>query len=438
MENKKGNKIKYIVFGFFMASLFVPMLQTQFRFFKECTLQGFFDTETFPAFSDSLFKAGIFQEKFEKATTDNIGGHDFLVKFECQLNYNIFNISKAQNIVVGKNGYLYGTSYINAVNGQDFVGKEEIDINIQKAILVEKELKKRGVNLIFAFAPGKGSFYPEFIPDKFMQNVNPDSTNYGCYIKVLNKTSICVIDIKKYFLSIKDTSQNALFPKAGIHWSEYASVLAIDTISKYIANLRKIKLRHFAISGFEKKTLFKKGDYDAANLMNILSMFPHDELPYVKIKYSCDSTGVKPNLLTVADSYFSCIVATNIVDSLYSDWDYWLYRNRIPSDKNKPFNLKTEIEKRDVILLLATDATLTQYPFEFINEAYELYAPKDKNYYALKNKEFHLFVYQTFENIKKDKAWRNRLIKSAKERGVSETVEFFGAAVWCYNERFKK
>lgn len=54
----------------------------------------------------------------------------------------------------------------------------------------------------------------------------------------------------------------------------------------------------------------------------------------------------------------------------------------------KSNELKTQLEKYNVVLLLATDATLNQFPYSFIDNAYEIYDPKKKAYYQLKKKNF--------------------------------------------------
>jgi SGNH hydrolase-like domain, acetyltransferase AlgX len=432
---KKGNNIKKIVFCFFIAMLFIPMLQSIFHFSKEKELGGYFNTESYIPFSDSLFREGVYQEKMENAIKDNAGFHNFFVRIQCQLNYSLFGIAKVQAVVVGKEGYLFQQNYIDAVTGEGFNGEESIPLQMQKAKVVQDILKKKNIDLVFALAPGKGSYYEEFIPDVLLKNRDKNKTNYAFYKKEGIKEGINMIDLRSYFLSLKDTIHYPLFSKIGVHWGDYASVIAMDTISHYIAALHKIKMKEFYITAFEKRDTLKRTDRDAALLLNTFSDPPHYSLPYVKIKYKTDTANTKPNLLVVGDSYFSCLVATGIVDSVYANWNYWLYSNRISSIKNKPFDLKTELEQRDIILLMATDGSMSRFPFDFIDEAYNLYAPRDAAYYALKNKEMKISISQTLQNIYAHKKWKKELIESAKEKGISKEQFFLDNALWIYNER---
>ena len=434
MKNNIQNKIKKLVFVTFIAVLFIPLVQQQFHLITEKPLLGFLKEEAFPEFSDSTLISGEFQEKFERAVTDNIGFHNSFVRTLNQLNYSIFNISKAPFVTIGKNNYLFGISYINGYNGDDFVGKDNINLQIQKAKVVALELSKKHIDLLFAFAPGKGSYFPEYIPDKYLGNKSMDSTNYSCYIRACSEAKLNFIDLRKYFLSIKDTVQHPLFSQVGVHWSDYAAFIAIDTIAKKIEQIKKTKTRPFYISRFEYLDTLKTQDRDIENLMNIYVTAPYKNMAYLKINFYPANSYKETKILTVADSYFEKIVHTNILDSVFPGSEFWLYNNySISVSPEETFDFKSEIEKKDVVLLLATDATLGGFPYGFIDMAFEAYAPKDNNYYKIKNQELRFYVYDFFANVEKDKKWKNQFLVSAKKKGLSETEEIFISALWLYN-----
>ncbi len=436
MNKTTSDKLKYVIFLVFLLSLFIPFLQKQFDLIKEKPLNGFFDVATFPEFKKETWKTGMFQQNFEKAINENLGFHDWFVKLQCQINYSLYNISKFQTVIIGKNGYLYDKGYIDGYTGRDFIGKERIELQIEKARVVKNELKKKNIEVLFAFAPGKASYFPEFIPDKLNEFSSKDSNNYQCYINALKKTDLNFIDLRNYFISLKDKTKFPIYSQIGVHWGQYACYLAIDTIAKKIEQIKNIRLTNFGINKIKLGDTLIRTDKDEGSLLNVFSELPFYKMAYLNLTYSSDSNSVKPNLLAISDSYFSNIVATNIVDSVFSGWSYWNYNNGESSDKNdKVFRLKKEIEKRDVVLLLATDASLAAFPFGFIDQAYELYSPKNKAYYILKQKEYKLFILETMKNINTNKVWKKQLIDNAKQKGISQTDEFINAAIWCYNEK---
>ena len=438
-NNISAKKIKQFIFVLFFLILFAPMIQQKFKLIKEKELADVENQSPYPEFTTSKWLDGSYQKEFEKALDVNVGFRRSLVRFQNQLNYSIYNISKSWFVVVGKNNYLYGKPYITGYTGDDFVGAEYINLQIEKAKIVEQELNKKNITLIFAFAPGKGSYYPEYIPDHFLKAKNPDSTNYKVYLEACNKTNLNVVDLRSCFLSIKDSIQHPLYSRVGVHWSAYGAALAMKKINEKIEEIRNTKLTHFQFSDFSYSDTISSADRDVEKMMNVFSNMPHFKMANFKLHYSKDSVATHPKLLAISDSYFSTITETGIVDSVYSDWDYWIYNNPLREQKqNTVFDLKREIEKKDIILLLATDATLAGFPYSFLDNTFELYAPKDKFYFAIKEKEFRLYVTGVLTNIEKNKKWKKQLIKSAKENKRTAMDEYISSAIWLYQEWEKK
>ena len=434
-KNKMG--LKQLVLALMVVSLFIPMVQKQFRLVNEKPLKGFFDIAAFPEFTLQSWNAGAYQPQMEKAINENAGFHDWLVKLQCQINYSIFNISKFQTVIVGKDGYLYDKAYIDGYTGKDFIGKERIALQVEKAEVVARELKKKNITLLFALAPGKASYFPEHIPDALkQQQPAADSTNYQCYARLLQLSELNYIDLRSYFTSQKSKSKYPVYSQTGVHWGQYACFVAIDTIAKRLEELNHTRLNKPSINSIELRDTLIRTDNDEGDLMNVFSELPHYKMGYLTYRYHRDTNQTKPNLLAISDSYFSNMVATGCIDSLFANWSYWNYNKGVSSDKtDKTFSFKKEIEKRNAILIIATDASLAAFPFGFIDEAYEQYAPHDSKYVKLKEKEFRILITETMHAIPKNKEWKNQLIKSAEQKGISPLDEFIGAAVWCYNER---
>ncbi|MBL0327913.1 MAG: hypothetical protein IPP64_00500 [Bacteroidetes bacterium] len=432
-RNISSTKLKQAVLVFFFLLFFAPMMQQQFKIVQERNLENVDNSISHPTFSFSRWFSGAFQKELEPTLDVNIGFRKTMVRLQNEINYRVFNISKAGSVIIGKHGYLFVENYVNATNGADFIGSRRIDIMIEKATVVQRELKKKNIDLVFSIAPGKGSYFSEYIPINYYKKT--DTTNYNCFASAFAKSELHFLDLHHFFISNKTNIKHPVFSQIGVHWSDYAAFLAADTISKYISQLRDIKMPEIYISKIEHRDSIKRTDKDAAGLMNLFSSPQGYTLPYLTFFCKRDSASIRPQLLTVADSYFSTIVATSLVDSLFSDWDYWIYERRNASEKKGPFNFKNEIEKRDVILILATDASLSQFPFNFINEAYEVYAPKDKSYKLIKDKEFRFFVAGAFKSIQKNKVWKNDIKRAAKELRISYLDQCINVALWLYQEQ---
>lgn len=438
------NNYKNRIFFFFLLLLLLPLFQLVVPFTKETPLDGVDLPSPLPEFTTRSWLNEEYQKNYSLAFEQNIGFHSSLVRLRNQINYSVFDFSDIADVVVGKEGYLFLKPYTNAVTGADFVGDEYINIQARKMKTIQTELKKKNIDFFIVLAPGKGSFYSEFIPDKIMSSAKPDSTNYTCYKKMLLEQEVNCLDLNSYFLSIKNSEKHPLYSTTGVHWTEYGCYVAGKAIVAYIENIRTINLPNIKLQSIEMLDLSGKhsSDYDAACLMNIITTVPHPTYAIPKLQFVSDSSTTKPRFLCIADSYFAGITNTGIPSNVFSDYQYWLYYDRIyqsylKEKKVAELNLENEIKKKDVICLLATDASLAPFPFGFVDEVYELYAKKDANYYALKKKEFKCSVLNILATIQKkeSKAWRDIMIENARKKGISEMEEFIANAIWIYEQQ---
>ncbi len=435
-------KYKNRIFFFFLLLLFLPLFQLVLPFSKETPLDGVDPPPPLPEFSVEMWLNEEYQKNYSISFEQNIGFHSSLVRLRNQINYSVFSFSDIADVVVGKEGYVFLKPYTTAVTGADFVGDEYITIQTQKMKTIQTELKKKNIDFFVVLAPGKGSFYSEYIPDEIMKSAKPDSTNYTCYKKRFIEQGVNCLDLSSYFLSIKNSEKHPLYSTTGVHWTEYSCYIASKEIVAYIEKIRKINLPEINLKSIEMINLSgnRSSDYDAACLMNIFATVPHPTYAIPKLQYVSDTTTTKPRFLCIADSYFAGITNTGIPSKVFADYQYWLYYDRIyqsylKEKKVAELNLKSEIEKKDVVCLLATDASLAPFPFGFVDKVYELYSKKDANYYTLKNKEFRYFILNAIENIHKNKEWKNQLVESAKRKNISELDEFIENAVWLYKEK---
>jgi hypothetical protein len=84
------------------------------------------------------------------------------VRLYNQLDFSLFSVSHARQIVVGKPDYLFEQSYIEAHLGRDFIGKEPIEGRVnQIRRLQDLPWKRNGTLLMVVFPQDKESFYPE-------------------------------------------------------------------------------------------------------------------------------------------------------------------------------------------------------------------------------------------------------------------------------------
>jgi hypothetical protein len=218
-----------------LLGFFILIAQHFFHFSKVRKLQGAFIPKEQPILTSSNWFSGNYQDSLSIYLNENIGFRNYFVRLNNQIAFSLFDFARANGVVVGKENFLYERNYIRAYLGKDYIGEAAIAEKVRKLEKIQDRLKKRDIELIVVFAPGKGSFYPEYIPT---DQVPSENNNYKTYVRLLNNTPINLIDFNKWFRKKKGTTVAPLYPKTGIHWSRFGELMAADSLLKYIDKLK--------------------------------------------------------------------------------------------------------------------------------------------------------------------------------------------------------
>ncbi len=341
-------------------------------------MRGVVEVVPQPTCKWSDFISGGFQPKFEEYMAANFGFRPEFTRLNNQREYWLYGKLNVNGIVIGKQNYLYEQSYIDAYLGNDFVGDSIIQEKVRKLQYAQEKLQEKGKNLLVVFAPGKGSFYPEYIPNEFSKKVAGTATNYDSYVNFLSKSDVNFIDCNSWFRKMKSTSKYPLYPKAGIHWSVYGEYLAQDSILKKIEKLQGVELPRPILDEIELSVENKDGDFDlgeALNLIHYSNTFPMAYPKYHVVGKNKSNTKV----MFVSDSFYWGMFYDGASNTFYGGGNFWYYNKEIfheGSFDGTPvdgLNIKVETEKNNVIVILSTDANLKNFGWEYIEELYNAY-----------------------------------------------------------------
>ena len=98
-------------------------------------------------------------------------------------------------------------------------------------------------------------------------------------------------------------------------------------------------------------------------------------MAYPNIRFQSDSGKTKPSVLVVSDSFYWGMFNFGI-SSAFTDSHFWFYNNQVyPEGNHGPIqvsqlNIKEEIAKHDIIVIMATEATLPSLGWGFIENVY--------------------------------------------------------------------
>lgn len=399
MKKKTYNIFVLVAF----ASLLYPMLAGLTKKDNKPNLTGLVISDEKPVLSTESWLSREYQDLKDDYNNDHWAFKETFVRLNNQFYYQAFNQIRVNSFVLGKDNYVYSEGYIFSAFGDDYIGKEKIKSKLEKAKVIQDTLKKKGIDLLLVYAPGKGEYCMEQIEDKYKHPIT--HTNYADYLSISQQLGINVLDLKAYFQKLKPTTQYPLFPKFGHHWSYYGECLAVDTIIGYIEKLHHCDMPNISWNKIDVVDTARSRDADVLKSMNLCHNPEQNmELAYPEVLFEQDSLKNSTRVLTVSDSYWYGPVYMGVGNNCFAGGQFWYYYNKIiprPSDEIREvwqLDLKQSIESNQVIMLLYSDGNLPMFGNTFIDDVYELYT-NPKQYYARveKNKAIKEFEKQIRE-----------------------------------------
>jgi hypothetical protein len=400
MKKKSINLFVIIAFG----AILYPMLAGLMKKDNKPNLAGIVVSDENPKLTTESWFSREYQDLKDDYNNDHWAFKELYVRLNNQFYYDAFNQIRVNSFVAGKEGYLYSEVFINSAYGDDYVGKEKIKTKLEKAKVVQDSLKKKGVDLLLVFAPGKGEYCIEQIEDKYKHPIT--HTNYQDYVAISKQFGLNVLDLKAYFQKLKPTTPYPLFPKFGHHWSYYGECLAVDTIIGHIEKLHHCDLPDVSWKKVDVVDTARSRDADVLKSMNLYKNPEQNmKLAYPEILFEQDSLKNTTKVLTISDSYWYGPVYMGVPQNCFAGGQFWYYNNKVipsptPGEKVEVWqlNLKESIESNQVIMILYSDGTLPAFANNFIEDAYEMYTnPIAYNNRVEKNRTIKQFEKQIRE-----------------------------------------
>ena len=209
--------------------------------------------------------------------------------------------------------------------------------------------------------------------------------------------------------------------------------LAVDSLLTLIEHRRAINMRDVFVDTLIIEHKARKPDYDMAAVMNLLFRLKDKEpLAYPVYKFEENPQNKDfPMVLVVGDSYFWNIFNTRIPHEIFKNEAFWYFGNLVYPDYYyqptyvKDLNLKEEIEKQDVILLMTTDRFLYKFDWYLIDELYSIYGVSYK----------YDKVYDYISQIVTNDEWFSDEISKAKNRHLTLEEMLMADAKYMYRDQ---
>lgn len=437
------NTFKKIWFLVLLVVLFLPMMQTCFHLVDEKPLDGAFVEAKKPVVNLNTLFHETAQDSLMTWCTEQSGFRKSMIRLNNQLLYSAFGKISALGPVKGKDGKtFYEESYIVSYIGETYIGEDKINYNTRQIKLIQDILRTKGTTLLPIFVLGKASYYPEFIPDKYIAKRH-ETNNYQEYLKAFENQGVEMIDFNRYLCEKKGTEEHPIYCDISAHWTVYAASLAMDSIVRYLENKTQQTQAHFYIEGFDTTYLMYQDD-DLCRMMNLMFPLKHNTIDQPKFGFT---EGYKPKVLAISDSYWWTVWAWNVAlpENLFSNGGFWFYNKtvypeRTPVQNVESVDYKQEIENQDFVLLVCTEATNHLWPYGFLerylsayDKAFQQKTPEDYDdadhlYLAYRNAEINHLI----DCIKASPEWLQNVEKQAEEKGVSVEQSLWDNAEYTY------
>ncbi len=401
-------KVKKGIFIVIILMLILPLLQFKLEIISLEPLKGDFKLASKPGLTKQTWFANTYQQNYDKYFEDHIGFRNFFVRLNNQILYSLFKKANVKGVIVGKNNFLFEEAYIKSLMGVDYIGEKTIKNRIRKIKAIKDELINYNTKLLVVLAPGKASYYPEYVPSRY-ERVS-DSVNYKMFVRELEENDISFIDYNKYFISNKNKLGTLLYPKTGIHWSDYAVRFVMDSIISAINTMTGYDMPKLIATINDTATVYdSKTDMDIEKSMNLLFDIEKPEMKYFNISFK-KQKNTKPDVIVIGDSFYWQIFNTGISTKEFKSSEFWYYykviygKNRWGQDI-KNIDVFESLKHADIVILLSNEPNLVNFPwgFENINE----------------EKIKHQNIDSIINNIKNDAVWFDAVRKKALRKNIS-------------------
>lgn len=380
-------KTKSALLLFLLAIISAPMLQSAFRFVDSGSIWGFAPSPN-AVFTIESWWSGAYQRAKETNASEQVGFRPDFIRLNNQIEYSLFDKPNFWGGLKGKESCMWGRDYIEAYLGYDFIGDEAMALKMYKLKKLQDTLTAMGKTVVVVYAPSKAYFFKECFPDEYAGRPRRKSANLDVSLRLADSLGINHIDLNGWFLQLKTTTKQTLFPKYSIHWSVYGAELGADTLIKYIERKRNITMPRMTFNKMIYTTKPLQAENDLILPMNLFKRIEEDTFCHPEISFTCGPKCEKPKAIYIGDSFTWPWFEVGVWKNVHKDWIYWNYFKRanhgraMYDDNGQPkvgeTNWIADLQQTDCVILVYAAINVDDLGSGFIEKAYDHYYPTAK------------------------------------------------------------
>ncbi|MFK7921466.1 MAG: hypothetical protein AB8H47_05890 [Bacteroidia bacterium] len=359
----------------FLAAHFMPPFIEQNPPLQAIVPAGITLENTAKTWSLENWQDRSYQQTTESLLRDEPYMRALGVRLKNEVLYSLFDHNANPKTAVGKDGFLFDPTYINAYLGVYNQKDSVFDHRLAQLTQLRAKLEQVGTQLLILLPPPKAYVYPAALPQSFQKLTRQESDRLKL-ASALQTQGIAQMDFE-FYREMTDQAPALLYPKTGLHWSHYGAFVGLDSLRGTLSRMLGKELPKLQLDSLHFTDKPKAPDNELAVLSNLWRDYPYDTLAYPHYKIFSDSSSYQPKVITVGDSYYHLWSEFGYLNGLWDDASQeWFYYGRSFSrafpkgrglDKNNEA-IQNAVAKADVLILEASATNIHQLGFGFVEQ----------------------------------------------------------------------
>ncbi|MEL6590736.1 MAG: hypothetical protein AAFQ68_11665 [Bacteroidota bacterium] len=318
---------------------------------------------------------GRFQAQRTNYLRDELNLRSVGIRLRNEALYRLFNRNANPKASVGKNGFLFETTYLNAHAGLYDRPDSVLSQQAERIKALHDLLESQGTQLLVLLPPPKGYVYPEEMPDSY-QRLMPTSNDRQHLHQQLTALGVPCMDFS-FYKTERESYPALVYPKTGLHWSHYGAFVGVDSLRATLGRMLGKPLPRMQIDSLRFTNRLRPPDNELAVISNLWSAYPYDSLAYPHYHIESDSLTYQPNVLAIGDSYYRLWFDAGYLEGLFSpDSELWFYygsrfKQAFPEGRGldkSPEVLKASVTAADIVILEGSATFHHNLGFDFVEQ----------------------------------------------------------------------
>lgn len=174
-----------------------------------------------------------FTRQFDDYFTDNFAFRPDLVTLYATLNSALFEESISEQVITGKQGWLFFVPTLNDYQKKDVLSDNEIYRIVRTLEIQRDALAAQGVGFVFAVAPNKSSIYGQYMPERYA--ILGEVSNAEKLYAAFEKRGFKAVDLFKMLRG----SAVQVYHKLDTHWNNTGALMAYEALMASVQEQRE-------------------------------------------------------------------------------------------------------------------------------------------------------------------------------------------------------